>query len=46
MRAQGMEVVLSGDTSLEEMQRVFSAKKKNRRLVNRSLEFAPERVRV
>ena len=28
MRDQGMEVVLSGDTSLEEMQRVFSAKKK------------------
>ena len=28
MRDQGMEVVFSGGTSLEEMQRVFSAKKK------------------
>jgi type II secretory ATPase GspE/PulE/Tfp pilus assembly ATPase PilB-like protein len=28
MRDQGMEIVLSGATSLEEMQRVFSGKKK------------------
>jgi type II secretory ATPase GspE/PulE/Tfp pilus assembly ATPase PilB-like protein len=30
MREQGMDLVLSGVTSLEEMQRVFASKKKSR----------------